>query len=273
MGEKRCCGVALGLSGLCLPQLCARPLSWLCGYVASIFCSGERGTGASGEGSAGSRNSLFQSQTPPVSEPFHRRILSWSLFTEDSCSCAGNTPPQGAVSWGDPALAPPDPRPPQPRTRPCCCPRAEAPPAGPPAYLLIQHRPLPLSFVSVSAFAKYSARDRGSLLESLAFLRKQRSQGILNTEEKPWPASWGKEPAGKAEGLGLWRGDVGASRSFWGTLQQVQAIPSSKISGVPARSALADTWPKTLFPFPLNFPANGQAAPGSDIHIVLLPLA
>lgn len=67
--------------------------------------------------------------------------------------------------------------------------------------------------------------------------------------------------AGKAEGLGFWQGDVGTSCSFWGTVQQVRVIPSSKISGVSASSVLADTWPKTLFPFPLNFPANGQAAP------------
>lgn len=54
---------------------------------------------------------------------------------------------------------------------------------------------------------------------------------------------------------------MGTSHSFWGTLQQAGAIPSSRISGVSASSVLADTWPKTLFPFPLNFPANGQAAP------------
>lgn len=67
--------------------------------------------------------------------------------------------------------------------------------------------------------------------------------------------------AGKAEGLGFWQDDVGTPCSFWGTVQQIRAIPSSKISGVSASSVLADTWPKTLFPFPLNFPANGQAAP------------
>lgn len=69
-------------------------------------------------------------------------------------------------------------------------------PTLPSRCLLIQQCLSLLSAVRVSAFAKRPPEDRGSLLECLAFLRKHQSQGILNTKEKSWPASWGGEPAG-----------------------------------------------------------------------------
>lgn len=171
-GEKRCCGVALGLSVLA-------PFPGHAGMgPASSSAQNRRERRARGQAVRARLGAEI-----PLSRA--KRLPARGLSTPNSCPHA---PPGGIQPWAR-ALAPPAPRPPEPRTRPCCCPRAEAPRGGPPTYLLIQHRPLPLSFVSASAFAKYSARAGGSLLESLAFLRKQQAQGILNTQEKPWPAA------------------------------------------------------------------------------------